>query len=104
MKKFQKICLSAILIGLFTSVSFGQTKLAQTGFNFLGVSSDARSTGMGDAVNSLTGFSGALSHNPASMTEMPTLLSATFSMNTWIADINYLSFSTIVSPLSGDWV
>jgi len=84
-------------------MTFSQTKLAQTGFNFLSLSSDARSNGMGGAVNSLSGFSGAMSSNPASMAEMPTFLSASFDMNKWIADINYLSASVIVSPSSGDY-
>jgi hypothetical protein len=56
-----------ICIGLLTTLSFSQTKLAQTGFNFLSVSSDARASAMGDAVNSFSGFSGALSYNPSSM-------------------------------------
>jgi hypothetical protein len=84
-------------------MTFGQVKLAQTGLNFLTLSSDARSNGMGGAVNSLSGFSGAMSSNPASMAEMPTFLSATFDMNKWIADINYLSASVILSPSSGDY-
>jgi hypothetical protein len=92
-----------IVIGLCTSITFSQTKLAQTGFNFLSLSSDARSNGMGGAVNSLAGFSGAMSANPASMAEMPTLLCATFDKNKWIADISYLSSSVIVSPFSGDY-
>jgi hypothetical protein len=102
-KRLQKICLIAIIIGLTASLSFAQTKLAQTGFNFLSVSSDARSSGMGDAVNSLSGFSGAMSHNPASMAEMPTFVNASFNMNKWIADINYISASVIISPSSGDY-
>lgn len=103
MKSLQKTCLAVILIGLLISQSIGQTKIAQTGLNFLSISSDARSSAMGDAVNSLSGFSGAMSHNPASMAEMPTLLNTTFSINKWIADINYLSFSMILSPFSGDY-
>jgi hypothetical protein len=86
-----------------TTMSFSQTKLAQTGFNFLSLSSDARSSGMGGAVNSLSGFSGAMASNPASMAEMPTFLNATFDMNKWIADINYLSASVILSPAAGDY-
>ena len=58
---------------------------------------------MGDAVNSLSGFSGAMSFNPASMAEMPTFLNASFNMNNWIADIKYLSSSVILSPSSGDY-
>lgn len=92
-----------MISGLFTSLSNGQVKWAQTGFNFLSVSSDARASAMGDAVNSISGYSGALFHNPATMAEMPSLLNATFSVNNWIADINYLSFSMMVSPFSGDY-
>jgi hypothetical protein len=104
-KRFIITCLTAILIiGLFTFPCYSQnSKLAQTGFNFLSVSSDAKAGAMGDAVNSLFGYSGALSHNPATMAEMPSLLNVNFSMNTWIADIKYLSISAIVSPLSGDY-
>lgn len=103
MKRLQKTCMTAILIGCFTSISFGQAKIAQTGFNFLSVSADARSSGMGDAVNSLSGFSGSMFYNPASMAEMSTILGATASVHNWIADIDYLSFSAILSPSSGDY-
>lgn len=103
MKRIQNIWLTFITVALVTSVSFGQVKLGQTGFNFLSLSSDARANGMGGAVNSLTGFSGAMASNPASMAEMPKFLSATFDMNKWIADINYLSASVILSLHSGDY-
>lgn len=103
MKRVKTLYLIIITVGLFTSLSFSQEKWAQTGFNFLSVSSDARASAMGDAVNSLSGYSGALFHNPATMTEIPSLLSTTFSINNWIADIRYLSFSMIVSPFSGDF-
>ena len=105
MKRFIITCLTAIMIiGLLTSPSYGQqVKLAQTGFNFLSVSSDATAGGMGDAVNSFSGYSGALTHNPAAMAEMPGLLNLNVSVNDWIADIKYLSFSAIVSPLSGEY-
>jgi hypothetical protein len=97
------VFLTAIVIGLVSSVARSQVKWAQTGFNFLSVSSDARAGAMGDAVNSLSGYSGALSHNPASMAEMPSLLGATFSVNSWIADIKYKSTSLMISPVSGDY-
>lgn len=103
MKRLHKTCVTAIIIGLCAPISFGQTKLAQTGFNFLSVSADARSSGMGDAVNSLSGFSGSMFYNPASMAEMSTFLGATASVHNWIADIDYLSFSAILSPSSGDY-
>lgn len=103
-RKLNQIYLfAAIALGLLSSTAWGQTKLAQTGFNFLGISSDARSSAMGDAVNSLSGFSGALSHNPASMADMPAFFSSSFSINQWIADINYIAASVIVKPFSGDF-
>jgi hypothetical protein len=93
-----------IIIGLSASLSYGQQeKLAQTGFDFLSISSDAKAGAMGDAVNSLFGYSGALTHNPATMAEMPSLLTANVSVNNWIADIKYLSCSAIISPWSGNY-
>jgi hypothetical protein len=96
--------MTAIVIsGLLASLSYSQEKWAQTGFNFLSVSSDARAGAMGDAITSLYGNTAALSHNPATMAEMPTLLNATFSSNSWIADIKYLEFNMIFSPNSGEY-
>ena len=104
MKRLQIACLTIIvMIGSFAPVSYSQVKWAQTGFNFLNISSDARASAMGDAVNSLSGYSGALFHNPAAMAEIPSLINTTFSINNWIADIKYLSFSMMVSPFSGDY-
>lgn len=104
MRKFKLIFLIVIfVIGFRPLTIYGQEKLAQTGFNFLSVTSDARSSALGEAVNSVLGYSGALFHNPASMGKMSSFLNATFSMNQWIADINYLSASLIVSPSDGDY-
>ncbi|MEJ2055073.1 MAG: PorV/PorQ family protein, partial [Calditrichaceae bacterium] len=82
---------------------FCQQKYAQAGFEFLRVTSDARSGALGEAVNSIYGFSGALFHNPASMGEMPGMIDASFSVNKWIADINHLSASLIFSPVKGNY-
>lgn len=92
-----------VLIGLVLSTTYGQQKLAQTGFNFLDVGSDARANAMGGAVNSLSGYSGALFHNPSSMADIPTQINANFSINKWIADINHLAASVIYSPADGDY-
>lgn len=91
------------MVGLCVSLSSGQVKLAQAGFSFLEVASDARATAMGEAVNSLPGYSGALFFNPATMAEISTPFNASFSVNSWIADIQHLTFSMIVSPFSGDY-
>jgi hypothetical protein len=79
----------------------GQEKLAQTGFNFLGVSSDARAGAMGDAVTSLQSYVGALSHNPSTMADIQSPVAVDFSMNSWIADIKYISLDAVIAPLSG---
>jgi hypothetical protein len=102
-KRIQNTCITFILVGFCASLSYSQVKLAQTGFNFMSLTSNARASGMGGAVNSLSGFAGAMASNPASMAEMPTLVNASFDMNRWIADINYISASVIVSPSSGDY-
>lgn len=81
----------------------GQVKWAQTGFNFLSVSSDARAGGMGEAVTSLGGYRGALFHNPATMAEMDAFMNASLSMNSWIADIKHLSLSVLIAPFSGSY-
>ncbi|MCB9248633.1 MAG: PorV/PorQ family protein [Ignavibacteriales bacterium] len=77
--------------------------MAQTGFNFLDISSDARASAMAGAVNSLSGYSEALFHNPSSMADIPTMLNANFSINKWIADINHISASLIYFSSEGDY-
>ena len=103
MERFKILYLSALFAGMIASVSFSQEKWAQTGFNFLSVSSDARASAMGDAVNSLSGYSGALFHNPAAMAEVPGFFNATFSINNWIADIKYLAASAMFSPFDAEY-
>jgi hypothetical protein len=109
-KRFLAMILTAFVLGGLLTVpsalcqdysTNGQQKLAQTGFNFLGVSSDARAGAMGDAVTSIQSYVGALSHNPSTMADIPSLLSIDCSINSWIADIKYLELDAVVSPLSG---
>lgn len=103
-KRTIKTCFTVLIVWLFTSSpAFSQTKLAQTGFNFLNVATDARASAMGEAVNSLTGYSGALFQNPASMADLTNIFSATFSVNNWIADIRHLAVSTVFAPFNGDY-
>lgn len=103
MKRLKITSLTLVIMILSPSMSYSQTKWAQTGFNFLNVSSDARASGMGDAVNSLSDYSGALFHNPATMAEMSGFFNSTFSINSWIADIKYLSLSMMFSPFEGEY-
>ncbi len=103
MRRINNIFIIIAIVAGISNISYSQDKLAQTGLNFLDVSSDARSSAMGGAVNSISGFSGALSHNPSSMADMKNLVNATFSINQWIADINYTSASLIISPNNGNF-
>jgi hypothetical protein len=73
-------------------IGFAQSevKLAQTGFDFLSVISDARAAGMAGAVNSVEMGSGSLFFNPASLSQLKCDAEATVSLNTWIADIKHM--------------
>lgn len=85
--------------------AFGQEhqKLAQSGFQFLSVVSDARAAAMGEAMTSLELGSSALFFNPAGMAGMQGLLDASGSTNQWIADIKHYTFSVAISPFNGDY-
>jgi hypothetical protein len=72
-------------------------KLAQTGFQFLSVISDAKAAGMAGAVNSLEIGSGSLFFNPACLAGMKGYGEITASKNDWIADIKHMQFSAAVS-------
>ena len=91
--------LCCILI-LFSS-AYSQKKLAQTGFQFLSVVSDARGGGLGDAMTTLDMASSALFFNPAGMARMQNFFDATVSQNGWIADIKHNAFSLAFSPFQG---
>lgn len=88
---------------MLPAIVSSQIKWAQTGFNFLSVSSDARAGGMGEAVTSLGGYTGALFHNPATMAEMQSFVNASVNVNSWIADIKHLSASVLLAPFSGHY-
>ena len=78
-------------------------KLAQTGFQFLSVMSDARSGGMADAMTTIHGRSVSLFFNPAGMSRQTQLFDMNFSANSWIAGIKHDAFSLSVSPNNGQF-
>ena len=88
---------------LFMPTTFSQVKLAQTGFGFLEVSTDARATGMGEAVTTIDGTTSSMFYNPAGIAGMNSIAEAGISLMTWIADIKYFSGSIAFSPFSGDY-
>jgi hypothetical protein len=78
-------------------------KLAQTGFQFLSVVSDARGAAMADAMTSLQTGSSALFFNPAGMSQMSSFIDVTGSTNKWIADITHTTFGVAINPAGGDY-
>ena len=94
-----------ILIAIFCSLVSGadNTKLAQTGFQFLSVTSDARAGGMGEAMTTFHTNSSALFFNPAGMARQKNNIDLSFSQNQWIADINHNSLSVSLTPANGKY-
>ncbi len=103
-KKFLPSLLFTIILQfIFISSAVSQVKLAQTGFGFLEVSTDARATGMGEAVTTIDGTATSMFYNPAGIAGMSSLVEAGFSQLKWIADIKYFSGSIAFAPFSGDY-
>lgn len=78
-------------------------KLAQTGFQFLSVVSDARAAALAGTVAGLEASSSALFFNPATMANSTKFVDASFSLNQWIADINYKAWSLAFQPAGGEY-
>jgi hypothetical protein len=99
-----QIIVMVFIVLISTSVfAEDMEKVAQTGFQFLSITSDARAAAMGGAVTTLSMGSSALFFNPAMMTEMEGFLDMTASQNQWIADIRHNAFSIAVKPGAGSW-
>lgn len=88
-------------------ITNGQTqekqKLAQSGFQFLSVVSDARAAGMGEAMTSMQFASSALFFNPAGMSELEGIIDISTSVNQWIADINHYTFGIATKPFGDEY-
>jgi len=82
---------------------FAQKKLAQTGFQFLSVGTDARATAMGEAFTTIDGTSGALFYNPAGLAGMEKMVDISFNTMNWIADIQYSSGTFAYNPAKGKY-
>ncbi len=99
--------LSIIIVSLATtvliphSITGADTKLAQTGFQFLSVGSDARAAGMAEAMTTLQGYSSALYYNPAGMARITGFVDLGLNQNNWIADIKHNSLSAAFAPMGG---
>lgn len=94
-KNLINITLLVYLISL-TTIVLGQEssenkKIAQTGFQFLTVGTDARATGLGEAYTTVEGSSNSLFYNPAGLARLNSSVDISLNRMEWIGDINYLS-------------
>ena len=102
MKKIVTFWIALVALGWFAVPgAFSQVKLAQTGFQYLSVSADARPAGMGDAFTTVEGSGGALFYNPAGMARTEHFIDVMANQTQWIADINHYSMSATISPANG---
>lgn len=104
MKKLFIFAISLVIaFACLYSDGLAQKKLAQTGFQFLSVGTDARATGMGEAFTTVEGSSASLFYNPAGMARVPGVCDVIASRTTWIADIDYVAGSIAVRPWRGKY-
>ena len=105
MKKINLVYTGLLIVLLVTSsgVTGENEKLAQTGFQFLSVISDARAAAMAEAMTSLQVGSSALLFNPAGMANMSGFIDMTASSNQWIADISHNTLSLAINPDRGNY-
>ncbi len=103
MKRHLTLCLGLALLVSLTIAAVAQQKLAQTGFNFLSVGTDARATGMGEASATMGGTSSALLYNPAGIASLHDFVDLGTSQLNWIADIRFLSGTLALAPFDGEY-
>ena len=94
------VLVSALFINGFAQ---SNEKLAQTGFQFLSINSDARAAAMGEAMASIKGGSISMFFNPAGMATMDGTVDISGSVNKWIADIRHTTFAVAFKPFNGDY-
>ena len=96
--KIKIILLSLLLLLASTGMASDFTKLAQTGFQYLSVVSDARGAAVGGAMTTIPYGSGSLFFNPAGMAEMEETIDVIASQNSWIAGISHATLSMAFAP------
>jgi hypothetical protein len=78
-------------------------KLAQTGFQFLSVGTNARASAIAEAYTTYEGSSASLFHNPAGLARMTTMFDFVVNQMNWIADIKYYSASAAFNWQGGKY-
>ena len=98
----KRAILRFLIIGVIILISFSSAgefqKLAQTGFQFLSVISDARAAGMAGAMTTIEMGSSSMFFNPAGLAQLPSMVDVAASSNSWLAGINHTNFSLAFNP------
>ncbi len=92
-----------VALGLLTPDAHSQVKLAQAGFEFLDVPTNARATAMGEAFTTIGGSSEAMFYNPAGIATIPSFVDIGVNQLNWIADIKYMSGAAAFAPFGGKY-
>ncbi|HID40082.1 MAG TPA: PorV/PorQ family protein [Calditrichaeota bacterium] len=94
-----------ILLFVLASASgiSAQTKLAQSGFQFLSVSQDARAAAMGSAFTTVEGTANAVFYNPAGLANMADEIAIAVNYFNFIADIRHASLAISYAPVAGEY-
>jgi len=108
MRRYSALIFTLMVLMIFSGERLvrGQdhVKIAQSGMQFLSVTTDAYAAALGGAVFTHPRMkSTALFFNPACMAVMEDVLDIAASKNRWIADINYNSFSLAFRPFHGEY-
>ena len=104
MRQMMRSLTLLILLLCIALPGFGKTeytKIAQTGFQFLSVVSDARGAAMAGAMTTIPYGSASLFFNPAGMARMDSRVDIAASKNTWIAGIDHVTLSAALRPMDG---
>ena len=97
----KKIFIVIGLVILFVNQNEAQTKLAQTGLQFLEIGQSSRAEGMGSAFVIAGNNSEAMFYNPAGIALVKNELDVSFNRIQWFADMSYNSVGALYKPADG---
>lgn len=97
-----KHCLGMVLMCcIMSGLHAADKKLGQTGFQFLSVTNDARSSALGNAATTLENGVNSLFFNPAGMARSDKTIELTASQNQWIDNIQHNTYALAFRPGDG---
>lgn len=93
----------AFLMFCLTLSIQAQTKLAQTGFQFLSVGQSARAVALGEAYTTISGTANDVFYNPAGLATIHHTVDVSVNLFNWIADIRHASMAATFTPANGEY-